>query len=181
MTRTLAAASCLCAALLAPDASAIVKCVDKAGKVTYQDEKCPDDSKSADVRIMSSPPPEAPTAGTAGAESKGPPPSTDERLGEAEKTIAGFESCAAAYPEFLQKYSDAYDSWKRMNDRLVQRTRRNEGSIDRIKAEKDEAKAKQATYTPEQAKARLGYCEAAIPALLTRDIEKFLARPNSPS
>ena len=37
-------------ALAAMDAMAINKCVDPSGKVTYQDDKCPDETKKGKVR-----------------------------------------------------------------------------------------------------------------------------------
>src|SRR6185295_13879688 len=55
LLRVLAATLAFCAA----DALAITKCIDKAGKVTYQDGKCPDDSKTDALKtpIPLSPPP----------------------------------------------------------------------------------------------------------------------------
>ena len=174
MKRALLAAVALGVSWLASDALAIVKCVDKAGKVAYQDSKCPDEAKQADVYIQAQPlqsgTPIVPGTGR-------PAPSTDAQLDAAEKTIAGYESCALAYPEFAQRHAETYNAWKRTNDRLYQRTRRNEGSLDRIKAEIDEAKEQQKTFTPEQVKSRLGYCDAAIPALLSRNIDEFVPAP----
>ena len=53
MTRALAVTVAAALSLAATQAGAINKCVDKSGKVTYQEDKCPDDAKAGAMKAPS--------------------------------------------------------------------------------------------------------------------------------
>jgi len=123
--RALAVAFAAALAFAATSASAITKCIDKAGKVTYQDGKCPDDSKTDALKITipASPPPmstgapdapsgsSAPAASTPGgtAEPAAPP---DPQMLEAATTQSTFDNCDVASPGFTGRNGETYIGWR---------------------------------------------------------------------
>jgi hypothetical protein len=101
-------------ALAAGDAAAINKCVDRGGKVTYQDGKCPDDARQDTVKT-----PEAP------APSAAPDSAADEETALGLASIQStFDGCAAASPEFSTLYASDYDKWREMNKALLAKVER---------------------------------------------------------
>jgi len=96
-------------ALAAADAAAINKCVDRGGKVTYQDGRCPDDARQDTVKAPGTPVPSA--AWDAGADEE-----TALGLASVQST---FENCAAMSPEFSTMYASDYDKWRAVNEALL--------------------------------------------------------------
>lgn len=171
-----AALALACAALLAAgSADAINKCVDKAGKVTYQDGKCPDDARSSGTIYV--PPPATPAAapGVPGAP-PGPPPQTDPAMAAAEDTLAHWDYCNSIDTEFAVRHVARYDNWKRVNERLYGRVNRDVDARDRVKAAAQRMRDDDRDKPPENRATRIGYCDASVPALFSRDIEETLGR-----
>jgi hypothetical protein len=119
LLRVLAATLAFCAA----DALAITKCIDKAGKVTYQDGKCPDDSKTDALKtpIPLSPPPmstgsasdsAASSASSGGSESNEPTGKEDPAMMEAAATQFTFDNCDVASPGFTGRNGETYIGWR---------------------------------------------------------------------
>ena len=170
--RPAAGAALLAGLLAAFGAGAITKCVDKAGKVSYQDGKCPDESRQDTLDIRVPPPASSFVPGA------GPPPKPkDAQFNAAEDTITAYEACAAQDIEFARRHVAEFESWKKANQRLYLRVRRDNDAPDRIKEEVSKATAAWRGFTPEQAKARMDFCDASVPALLGRDVEKSFPPP----
>ena len=123
--RSLAVAFAAALAFAATSASAITKCVDKAGKVTYQDGKCPDDSKTDALKIPIpvSPPPmstgsaePASGSGAPGASGSGgtaePAAPADPQMLEAASTQFTFDNCDVASPGFTGRNGETYIGWR---------------------------------------------------------------------
>ena len=129
--RALAMAFAAALAFAATSASAITKCIDKAGKVTYQDGKCPDDSKTDALKIpipaspplMSSGSPDAsgaPAGSNAGAPAAPvePAPETPE-ISDLAGTQATFDNCDQAAPGFIGRNGEIYNRWRQVNNALL--------------------------------------------------------------
>ena len=126
--RALAVALAAALAFAATSASAITKCIDKAGKVTYQDGKCPDDSKTDALKtpIPTSPPPmstgSATPAGSPAPGNAGGPAAAAESAPEdpAVSDIAGtqatFDNCDQASPGFIGRNGETYNRWRQTNN-----------------------------------------------------------------
>jgi len=125
--RALAVASAAAFAFAATGASAITKCIDKAGKVTYQDTKCPEDSKTDALKtpIPLSPPPMstgspdpagAPAAPGAAAGAASEPAVEDPAMAEIASTQATFDNCDQASPGFIGRNGSTYNLWRQANN-----------------------------------------------------------------
>jgi hypothetical protein len=126
--RALAVAFAAALAFAATSASAITKCIDKAGKVTYQDGKCPDDSKTDALKIPipASPPPMstgspdapsspgAPAASNPGAAAE-PAAPADPLMLEVATTQYTFDNCDQAAPGFTGRNGETYNLWRQAN------------------------------------------------------------------
>ena len=114
-------------ALATPDAWAINKCVDKAGKVTYQQDKCPEDAKQEVLKA----PPSRPSTN---ASSKSPAPSgpaadddrDDAAILELVSVQTGYEGCVGASPDFTQRHGAVYAEWRAGNAAALARLERSE-------------------------------------------------------
>lgn len=114
-------------ALAAHDAAAINKCVDKAGKVTYQEGRCPDDAKQDVLKLQDtgSGPSNAdsapPKAGAA--PSKADPAVVDDpenpQLRGLAATQSTYEACSAASPDFAGLHAADYEAWRAANAALL--------------------------------------------------------------
>lgn len=113
LATTLAAAAI---ALSATDAAAINKCVDKSGKVSYQEGKCPDDAKQD---VLKAPPGSSPAGPLAPEDDP-----EDQRLLDLVSMQLGYEGCAAASPDFAQLYAADYKAWRARNAALLVRVDR---------------------------------------------------------
>jgi hypothetical protein len=114
-------------ALAAHDASAINKCVDKAGKVAYQEARCPDDAKQDALKLDASPGPSnadsaPPIAGAAPSKTEpaalADDPENPQLRGFA-STQSTFEACSAASPEFGERHAADYAAWRAANAVLL--------------------------------------------------------------
>jgi Domain of unknown function (DUF4124) len=101
-------------ALAAADAAAINKCVDRGGKVTYQDAGCPDDARQDTVKAPDAPVPSAVSNGAVDEE-------TALGLASVQST---FEGCTAVSPEFSTMYASDYDKWRAVNEALLAKVER---------------------------------------------------------
>jgi hypothetical protein len=109
-------------ALASAPALAINKCVDKAGKVTYQEGRCPDDTTENQLKGL--PPPDDPgaasprAAGTAG--SKGDDPE-DPHMLNLVSVLISYEGCTKASPDFAASHAAQYDAWRTGNAKYLAR------------------------------------------------------------
>ena len=114
-------------ALATPDAWAINKCVDKAGKVTYQQDKCSEDAKQEVLKT----PPSRPSTN---ASSKSPAPSgpaadddrEDAAILELVSVQTGYEACVGASPDLAQRHGAVYAEWRAGNKAALARLERSE-------------------------------------------------------
>jgi Domain of unknown function (DUF4124) len=112
-------------ALAAQDAAAINKCVDKAGKVTYQEGRCPDDAKQDAFKLDPSPGPASADsvpakagAAPSKAEALADDPENPQLMGLA-STQSTFEACSAASPEFAERHAPDLAAWRAANAALL--------------------------------------------------------------
>jgi hypothetical protein len=112
-------AATLLVALACSQAWAINRCTDKAGKVTYQEEKCPGDSSQKVVTPpQKSGPAQAPRATPKPRVPKGPGAQDkreDETILKLVPVQAGYEACVAATPDFEQRHGPVYGAWRKEN------------------------------------------------------------------
>jgi hypothetical protein len=149
------ALGCALLALTAQDAAAINKCVDKAGKVTYQEGRCPDDAKQDALKLDAAPAPSsadsAPLkagAAPAKAEPLADDPGNPLLMGLA-STQSTYEACSAASPDFAGHHAADYEAWRAGNAAALAKA---EGfaSYRRLLAEGREQYRKQPPGNPEQ-------------------------------
>lgn len=130
MRRAACALASLALALASLDASAINKCVDRAGKVTYQEAPCAGQAKQQAIKVP------VPAARKAPSRAAGPPPRAYEtetsggvlaraqdrentRLQEVASTIALYEGCEAADPALVAKHRAEYEAWRGRNREAI--------------------------------------------------------------
>ncbi len=100
--------------LPAPEAMAISKCIDNAGKITYLEGECPDNEKQQALKVQPRPTNEASTNPL----SSGPAADDDRQDGailELVSVQATYEWCAAASPDFSQQHAAIYTAWREAN------------------------------------------------------------------
>jgi hypothetical protein len=112
-------AACAC---LSAGAQTLYKCVQKDGKVHYQDSKCTEDAKESTLQKLG--PPGEP----------GPPPPDPVAIGTAKAAavknraadidavmdiIASYDGCAQAFPSFASKFGSAYQAYRTRNAAAV--------------------------------------------------------------
>jgi len=104
----------------------LFKCVNSAGRTVYQDSPCEDKDKQTSIRAPAAAPAPA-VAPKAAAAKPGAAPAPAPAPGgpSAVDTVAGYTVCAEKVPNFANKYSANYESWKQ----------RNSASIDRLASE----------------------------------------------
>lgn len=118
--RTASALLALAGLALAGEALAINKCVDKAGKVSYQEDRCPDDAKADVIKVAPAPDaPPAPPVATGAAPAKGGADEPDDpRLQDLAATQAAYEGCTFSAPDFAQRNGVAYEAWRKSRSEL---------------------------------------------------------------
>lgn len=112
----------LAAGLLAaaPAAHAINKCVDKAGKVTYQEGHCPDDAKENALKGL--PAPDDSAAAPSGAPAAGSDDDPeDPHMLDLVSVVVGYEGCTRALPDFATVHAAQYEAWRAGNARYLAR------------------------------------------------------------
>ena len=142
MTRFFALAAAFLS-LAALDAAAINKCVDKNGKVSYQEGDCPQDGKSEVIRTPVAPPspdePDAaPTKKSAPKSEAGDP--EDPHMQMLVSTLATYELCAVE-PSFNTKYGPTFANWKSRNAALFERLGRSPRYQTALEASREQTKA----------------------------------------
>jgi hypothetical protein len=137
------ALGCALLALTAQDAAAINKCVDKAGKVTYQEGRCPDDAKQDALKLDA-----APAPSSADSAPLADDPGNPLLMGLA-STQSTYEACSAASPDFAGHHAADYEAWRAGNAAALAKA---EGfaSYRRLLAEGREQYRKQPPGNPEQ-------------------------------
>ena len=119
------------AALAAGSAQAqLFKCVNSAGRTVYQDAPCDDKEKQTSIRApaASAPAPAAAPKADAKPGAVPVPASAPAPSGpSAVDVVAGYTVCSEKVPNFANKYSANYESWKQ----------RDAASMDRLASEPD--------------------------------------------
>lgn len=119
-----------CVATAAPAQAQLFKCVNSAGRTVYQDSPCGDADKQTSIRAPSAPAPAPaapPKADAKPGAARPPAPAPAPSGPSAVDTVAGYTVCAERVPNFANKYSANYESWKQ----------RNAAAIDRLASEPD--------------------------------------------
>jgi hypothetical protein len=130
MRRAARALACAALALAALDAQAINKCVDRAGKVTYQEAPCAGQAKQQAMKVP------VPATTKAHAPAAPPPPSRDTEssggvlpraqdrdnpaLQELASTLALYEGCQAVDPVLVGKHRAEYEAWRMRNREAIE-------------------------------------------------------------
>ena len=118
-TAQIAVAAGLALAATAAQAQ-LFKCV-QGGRTVYQDAPCDDAARQSTVRA---PAPGSPPPAPAPSDATGAAPAAQAASsggGGTLDVVAGFAICAERVPNFLRKYSDAYEGWKMRNAAAVGR------------------------------------------------------------
>ena len=109
----------------ATGAFAINKCTDKAGKVTYQDSKCPDDVKQDELKGLpppadetTAPPAKAAAKPAAAAEDDDP---ADPHMQDLVSVMVGYEGCTKASADFAGIHATQYATWRTANAKYLAR------------------------------------------------------------
>ena len=128
--------------LAALDAAAINKCVDKNGKVSYQEGACPEDGKSEVIRTP--PPAPSPDEADAAPARKSAPKSEagdpeDPHMQMLVSTLATYELCAVE-PSFNAKYGATFANWKSRNAALFDRLGRSPRYQTALEAAREQTK-----------------------------------------
>ena len=123
MMKLLAASGAAALAIVATDAAAINKCVDKNGKVSYQETACPVDVKAEVIRAPSSPGGESEKAEAdpKAAPDEGNPDREDPHMLTLVSTLANYDQCSAASPEFTAANAVTFNNWRTRNAKLFER------------------------------------------------------------
>jgi hypothetical protein len=156
-------------ALAATDALAINKCVDKAGKVTYQNGRCPEDAKQEVVKVAppADPAPAAAAPGAVPRAAQAPDADPeDPRMLDLVSVLVGYEGCVRASPDFAKVRAAQYDRWRAGNAKLLARLEHSaryqeilEGARKRQREEPD---------APGKHEQQLRFCNVQFPPMLIR-------------
>lgn len=127
MNRPLASLAAAALALCALDAAAINKCVDRNGKVTYQEAECPKDDKAQTIRPQTGGGP-APEEKEETAETRKPVNPADDdkddpRMMMTVSTLANYETCSME-PAFNEKHGATFNNWRSRNKENLARLER---------------------------------------------------------
>jgi hypothetical protein len=115
-------------ALAALDAQAINKCVDGAGKVTYQEGPCAGQAKQQAMKVpvpaAKAPAPAAKAAPSRDTESSGgvlarAQDRENPALQAVASTLALYEGCQAADPALVAKHRAEYEAWRTRNREAI--------------------------------------------------------------
>ena len=110
----LAACGCLSAG-----AQTLFKCVQKDGKVRYQDQQCTEDTKQSEVQKPGAPGTPAPapidTSTSAGAKKAADEKNLAAEVDAVMDIVLSYEGCAQAFPAFASKFGSTYQGWKTRN------------------------------------------------------------------
>ena len=123
MNKVLLACSAAALAIAATDAAAINKCIDKNGKVTYTDTACPTDVKADVIRAPSGPASDDAKADPDAkpAADEGNPDREDPHMMTLVSTLANYEACSAAAPEWATANAATFSNWRTRNAKLFDR------------------------------------------------------------
>jgi hypothetical protein len=122
MNRLLIACGAAAVAIVATDASAINKCIDRNGKVTYTDTACPSDVKADVIRAPSGPASDDKAEPDAKpATDEGNPDREDPHMMTLVSTLANYEACSAASPEWNTANAAIFNNWRSRNAKLLDR------------------------------------------------------------
>ena len=128
---TIAIAAVLALATL--QAHAINKCIERNGKVSYQNGPCPANTRQENVKVYAPPPP-PPSKGPAQPVSPlnawglvkpdqdGPDPVMDQLV----STMTTYEGCETAAPAFAKAHGAQYEAWRSSNASLLDRLTRSQ-------------------------------------------------------
>lgn len=96
--------------LPAPDvALAINKCIDKAGNISYQEGRCPDNAKHDTVKVPAVKP------SVVKPDARALDGNDDKKILDLVSTQSTLEGCALAAPDFANKFRPEISAWKSAN------------------------------------------------------------------
>ena len=175
MTRSgsmLALIAALGLGLAAGEVAAINKCVDKKGKVSYQDGKCPDDAKQDVIKVAPAATSGAPAAA---AESKAPltpdEDKEDQRMLDAVATQSTYEGCGNVSPDFASRHAATYQAWRAANAEVLARVERSP-RYQQVLENGRKQMADQVSRTPGANDKVAKFCEVQFIPMLRRTLAK---------
>ena len=152
-------------ALAAPAAHAINKCVDKAGRVTYQEGRCPDDAKEDQLKGL-------PAPGDAGAASAaaaaGDGDAEDPHMLDVVSVMVGYEGCTKAAPDFASTHAAQYDRWRAGNAKYLARLEHS-ARYQEVLANGRRQNAAQPLDSPEFLREYTRFCNVQLIGMLARN------------
>ena len=146
--------------LAATPASAITKCVDPKGKVSYTDGKCPDDNKANELKLQVSPPSVDPALATRAPFDPATDDKDDPRMAEFVATQAGYEGCTNLAPDFGSRNGPAFDAWRAGRPDLTARLERSKRWQDALESARAQNKTQLAA--PGGAQKMAAYCTGSL-------------------
>jgi hypothetical protein len=158
-------------ALAATHAAAINKCVDKAGKVSYQDAKCPDDAKQDVLKAPPPPSSNAPSEPAAQGASKASAPGDDPedpKMLDLVSVQVGYEGCTMASADFASAHAAQYEAWRAANAKLLARLEHSE-RYQQVLANGRRNLRDQHTDAPAVRDSYLKFCNAQFIPMLIRN------------
>ena len=108
-------AACAC---LSAGAQTLFKCVEKDGKVRYQDSKCPEDAKESTLQKLGPPGEPAPPLPDPVAIGNAKAAAVRNRAADIDAVmdiVTSYEGCAQAFPAFASKFGSAYQAYRTRN------------------------------------------------------------------
>ena len=119
--RSLAVITAACACLAA-SGQTLFKCVQKDGKVYYQDSKCAEDAKESTLQKLGppgEPAPPIPDPAVTGAAKAVAARNRAADLDAVMDVVSSYEVCAQDFPAFASKYGSAYQTYRQRNQAAV--------------------------------------------------------------
>jgi len=178
MSRAGAALATAALVLAALPAHAINKCIDRHGKVSYQAAPCPESSKQEKVSVMPGPAPspaqgaaaaKAPAFGPTGLLSEGED-RADPRMDAIVSTLATYEGCEIAAPQFARENAAKYAAWRAENAQLLDRLPHSGRYIKILQIER--SRVQNQLGDPAARKAFAGSCESKLGPVLSPKTSK---------
>ena len=152
--------------LAALPAHAINKCVDKTGKITYQEGRCPDDAKQNQVQILA--PPDDAGAALPGKNDVGGADPEDSNMLNLVAVIVGYESCTKLQPDFATIHAQQYEEWRAANTKYLARLEHS-ARYQELLVQGRKENAAQPANSPEFLEQHERYCNVQFIPMLVRN------------
>jgi hypothetical protein len=153
-------------ALAAPGARAVNKCIDRTGKVTYQDGRCPDDAKQNEIKGLAPIGDSGATAAMAASANADDP--EDPHMLDLVSVMLGYEGCTKAAPEFATTHAEQYEAWRVGNGKYLARLEHS-ARYQEVLAKGRKENAAQPLDSPEFHDKYLRFCNVQFIPMLIRN------------